>query len=534
MHRCLHLLEIVSLICQRIEKSSLPSFARVCKAFSDSALDVLWRHQDSLFNLLRCMPDGIWNEATDEEEDEENWSLNRPVLPSDWQRPLAYSRRVKWFTYDERKRPGRPLSFDFFESFRLCLPWKHLFPNIQTLTFNSCNEWSFQFMRIFLGPRLNRLTLGKPQSAAHLSLLPNIAMECPLLKTLEIQFFSKDKLDAKFSISALVVGLGRLESLSVPCLDNIVLEHVAQLPSLTSLTLQKQTALKSFPPSVSSNAILFPSLRSIDITAADNVDAIIPLLVLMAHAPMNDLTIDIPDKVPAKRIAALYSAIARYCPHSSLKDIMCGRGFGGSITIASSADTATYLMTGAQILPLTSLTNLTEVCLTPPLGFDLDDAIVADLAQAWPHLIHLGLFSTCYANYPSRVTLRGLLPLAQHCPHLRSLTLPLDATSETRWHQKLQSESNGEEPARRIQQISLGSLNVMHSPIGDSFLVAGFLSSVFPKLKVIYTDHVFHPFGEERADLTEVIALDEKWKAVEGVLPLLRRARGEERAWTCQ
>ncbi|KAK7044493.1 hypothetical protein R3P38DRAFT_166034 [Favolaschia claudopus] len=532
MHRCLHLLEIVSLICQRIEKSSLPSFAGVCKAFSDSALDVLWRHQDSLFNLLRCMPDGIWNEATDEEEDEENWSLNRPVLPSDWQRPLVYSRRVKSFTYDERKRPGRPLSSEFFESFRLCLPWQHLFPNIQALTFNSSNEWSFQFMRIFLGPRLNRLTLGKPQSAAHLSLLPNITMECPLLKTLEIELFSDEQLDAKFSVSALVIGLGRLESLTVPCLDNIVLEHVAQLPSLKSLTLRKQTTLRSFPSSVSSNATLFPSLRSVDIIAADDVDAIIPLLALMAHAPMNDLTIDIPDKVPANRIAALYSAIGRYCVHSSLKEIMYGHGFGGCIPIASSVDAATYLMNGAQILPLTSFTNFTEVYLTPPLGFDLDDAIIADLAQAWPHLSHLSLFSSCYVNYPSRVTLNGLLPLPRYCPHLRSLTLPLDAASEMRWPQKLHSESDGDEPGRRLQQRSLVSLNVMRSPITDSSPVAWFLSSVFPRLKSILTDYELQPAGGEgRADLIEVVALHEKWKAVEGVLPLLRRVRAEEQAW---
>lgn len=43
--------------------------------FRDPALDVLWRHQNTLMNLLRCMPEGIW----DESDEEGHWvSLESP------------------------------------------------------------------------------------------------------------------------------------------------------------------------------------------------------------------------------------------------------------------------------------------------------------------------------------------------------------------------------------------------------------------------------------------------------------------------
>ncbi|KAK7044476.1 hypothetical protein R3P38DRAFT_2878972 [Favolaschia claudopus] len=530
MHQCLRVVEIVSLICEQIEEGSLPSFARVCRAFVNPALDVLWSNQNSLGNILRCMPEGIWEEVLDEPE--VTWIMNRPVLPSDWERPLVHARRVRSFNYDGRCiEPGYPTSAEFLESLRLCWPWQQLFPNLQTLYFYSRREWTFQYVRLFLSPRIHDLFLARPQTAAHLSLLPTLAAECPLLRDLEIQYTDRG-FDFKGPVSALVTGLHRLESISLPCLDNVALAHIARLPGLKSLTLENQPAIGSFPAGTFSNDIIFPALQSLNITG-DDVETVIPLLALMTHARLRDLTIDLPEKVPAKRITALHSAIVRSCTnsHASLEQITYGQFSGGLTTVPTDADIASYLVEGAKILSLATFRNLSVVSITTPLGVNLDDTIVADLAQTWPHLSELSLLASSYVNHRSRITLQGLLPFAQHCPHLYSLSLPLDATSSA-WPQKLiASEADGS-AGRRVQQTSLLQMIVMRSPIADPLHVAGFLSSVFPKLNNILTDQ--HIRGDAGEAEVEAGVFYEKWSAVMATLPVLRSARTEERKWMCR
>jgi hypothetical protein len=274
----------------------------------------------------------------------------------------------------------------------------------------------------------------------------------------------------------------------------------------------------------------FSPVSSLNITGND-VNAVVPFLTLLTHAPIVELTIDIPDLTPAKRIAECYSAMARHCSqsHTSLGKLTIGHGWGSS-TSPTSADIATYHIHTPQFLPLLNFTNLTEVFLTPAVGFDLDDMAVTDLAQAWPHLRQLYLFPSVYLNLPSRITLTGLLPFAQHCPHLSHLKLALDASAAPKW---AQGHKAG---ATRVRQNRLRSLDVLRSPIGNPLLVAGFLSSVFPKLCSVFTDQdpmrQYPP--EALAEHAEAIALHTQWKTVQAALPVLRKARAEERFWTAR
>jgi hypothetical protein len=63
MHRALGIFELVELICAELRHhrlQSLYSLARVCRSFSDSALDSLWMQQNTLTNILTCMPADLW------------------------------------------------------------------------------------------------------------------------------------------------------------------------------------------------------------------------------------------------------------------------------------------------------------------------------------------------------------------------------------------------------------------------------------------------------------------------------------------
>ena len=49
-------------------RSPLNSLARSCRAFCAQALDVLWRYQNGLVNIIECMPDDLWEEVEVEDD----------------------------------------------------------------------------------------------------------------------------------------------------------------------------------------------------------------------------------------------------------------------------------------------------------------------------------------------------------------------------------------------------------------------------------------------------------------------------------
>ncbi|KAJ6494448.1 hypothetical protein C8R45DRAFT_1095368 [Mycena sanguinolenta] len=70
MHPPLDVSEIVCMIVSQLDCSSregraaLATLAR-CKIFHDHALDALWREQETIFNLIACMPADVWGIGPD-------------------------------------------------------------------------------------------------------------------------------------------------------------------------------------------------------------------------------------------------------------------------------------------------------------------------------------------------------------------------------------------------------------------------------------------------------------------------------------
>jgi hypothetical protein len=78
-------------------------------------------------------------------------------------------------------------------------------------------------------------------------------------------------------------------------------------------------------------------------------------------------------------------------------------------------------------------------------------------------------------NYPC-VTILGLVPLAQHCPELRTLSIRFDACSLP--HLVTDSPT--------VTSEALMELNVLTSPIVEPEGVAAFLFDIFPRAYVKY------------------------------------------------
>ncbi|KAJ7803572.1 hypothetical protein B0H14DRAFT_2887402 [Mycena olivaceomarginata] len=530
MHRSLRIPEIVSLICDKTlngaehyfrslnsdTSQTLAALARTCKAFQDPALDVLWRYQSTVMHVLDCMPGDIW-ELDDPESEEVR--LKRPVLPSDWERPLAYSRRVKSFKYDAAH--SYPDSAAFYEMLRMCLLPEPLFPNIESIEWDTSDAALFPHFCLFLGPRLTSLTLGLCQSTPHLSLLPTLAMQCPLLEEVSIAC-SKGLVGRCESVSFFVKELTHLKNLEVPCLDAAALEHIARLPNFDPLYLSDQTPVGPFltpsPSEVPSSALEELSMTLTDVSAATEV------LAQFRHCLLRRVAVTVPRNTPANAIAKCYTAVELNCHRKSLSSLSIEPEESAQDT-ADQAQIALYAIRGAHLLPLFMFRKLESVTIAGPVGLDLDDVAAADMARAWPRIMRLQLCASSFKHISPRMTLRALLAFAQFCPRLWMLELSLDATAVAEW------EAGNPEEERR-QQRHLTSLHVVDSPIGLPLIVAAFLSSVFPKLECITTERVFRPIGRPPPPETpETVALHGKWKAVEAALPVLRTVRAEERCW---
>ncbi|KAJ7626229.1 hypothetical protein B0H17DRAFT_963456 [Mycena rosella] len=70
MYRALEIPEIVDGIVAEVRdiftsrRADLVALARTCRAFQNPALDRIWRSQDTLSHLVRCLPRDLWDETT--------------------------------------------------------------------------------------------------------------------------------------------------------------------------------------------------------------------------------------------------------------------------------------------------------------------------------------------------------------------------------------------------------------------------------------------------------------------------------------
>ncbi|KAJ7358507.1 hypothetical protein DFH08DRAFT_735176, partial [Mycena albidolilacea] len=526
MHCSLCIPEIVSLIfyetldeaeqsltdhLNRDSAQTLAGLARTCKAFRDPALDLLWKSQCTVMNVLNCMPGDIWELLDD--TDAEEVRLKSPVLPSDWERPLIHSHRVRHFKY--QLSYSYPDSAAFYEMLRMCLPPEPLFPNIESLLWETSDAALLPHFRLFIGPRLTPPTAPTLQSASHLSLLPALATQCPLLQ--EVCILTSDGLPGRCeTVSFFVKQLTRLESLEVPCLDAVALDHLAKHPVLDFVHLDDQTPLSPVLGLPSQTEV--PSSCDIDMLTLTVTDAraATEVLARLHASPIRSLTIQFPKNTSTTALRRI--ATTRL---STLSIALLPRDI--TDTAADLEQIALYAVSGTHLFPLFTLTTLTSVTLAGPVGLDLDDATAAEIARAWPQIMSLDLAGSAFPHVPPRTTLCALLAFARLCPHLWRLSLPINARSVPKW-QKAQTAAEARPTQRRLR-----SLHVGESPVDTSLDVAAYLSSIFPRLERVSAGKEDPRDEPVRA---EVLAGRRKWKAVEAALPVLRKVRVEEKYWT--
>ncbi|KAJ7113132.1 hypothetical protein C8R44DRAFT_984931 [Mycena epipterygia] len=513
MHRALQTVEL-ELICAQVlvdkngldkhaSHSDLSRLARTSTIFFNPALNILWRHQGTIVNLLRCMPNDIWDITEARIKDPDGTPvlmdlkiiLRRPITVADWNRFLFYSHRVKSFDVDE---DSALKTLEVYDILNLYFPEEYLFPNLQKLEYWLLNiADSFDHVRLFLTPTLT--TLGMTiENVSHLPIFLTLAPKCTGLTHFSLGTPGISDMSIR-STSTFVCTLRRVESLVVAGLDHAALSHISRLPDLRSLWLmssENPIPFSQIPP----KSLHFPTLTALKCETMEHAPALLETLMkcsLVKFTLISRGRSVSPSKITTQQ---LYSALATHCSHSSLQKL----SVDGCVW-NQNAELDIYSVEGEILKPLFSFSNLIKVSLSHPAGFDLDDAVVGDMACAWPRIKSLLLSSDRSHRITPRVTLEGVYAFAKHCPRLQVLSMNFDATEVP---EIIINAGN------RVSQNSLVRFDVGYSHISTPRPVAEFLSTVFPALETI--DTLYQQFLQHTDE--QVVASHEGWKEVEAAL----------------
>ncbi|KAF7318573.1 hypothetical protein HMN09_00367600 [Mycena chlorophos] len=457
MHPCLEVPEIISEIVKYGSNATLAILAQTCRAISEPALDSLWRHIEGLYPLLRSFPVGLINWEPGRGFEEFRFAgLARGITAGDWERPLLYCSRVRSFSHQPLVVVGGHNELDLLY---LSLPAEVLFPRLRSLVLNvpyaKYGLAQTGYIRLLSGGGLQSLTLyGNTMS---LSLLPGLRKYFGAVTKLDLSLRLGHIADTDWTtISDVVRSLDSVKILHLPCAD------LRSLLYISSLTTLKHLHLALIPP-LGDTALSFPALESLDLSDG-------PVLALLqafngtrlralklSHSPT--------EPQPQADIDALYVLLGTSPSFRNVTTLSHENVHSFPIRERGQP----WILSGPSLLALRGCPRLRVLDISPPLGLDVDDSILTQFAKTHKALGILRLSGA------SRVTLGGVIALAEFCASLKTLEVTLDAS---------QIPPGG--PFLSIQQTSLTRFVPKHnSKIEDAFAVASLLSGLFPALESV-------------------------------------------------
>ncbi|KAJ7151854.1 hypothetical protein C8R43DRAFT_1127487 [Mycena crocata] len=482
MHPCLSIPELVDQLFSHFEPAdakTLAALARTCTMFHEPALDVLWRNQDTLMNLLRCMPPDLF--VAEVSGDGSILQLQRPIVPTDWERPLFYAHRIKSFILDD------PTQYfpHIFPAIASVIPTAgHIFPNLTSLDWSSHSEGfrnraqfeqDFTHIRLFLTPKLTSFRCRLDELDCHFRLLFLLPRACPALAHFSTDHLWNDYATPEFHtrLALFVSQLANLESISILSPDMGSLEHLGRMATLKHLDLRKlPRQLLTYP---TPEEPLFTGLRTITLTRVDFTLAA-KLVSMCSTNEFTETHLHFNSYETLPKFQDVITSIAAWRrSHSSLRSLSIAKCTRDEIS-RTMPPLGSYQIDITTVQNLFCFPNLLHLHLTASLGFSLDDAAVDQLARSWPHLETLKL---CSSRTYSRgviplTTLRSLCSLAQHCPHLFRVELAFDPSLIPTLP-----------PTSAIPHRNLRFLHASHSPDPETGPVAKFLVALFPELEEI-------------------------------------------------
>ncbi|KAH7909613.1 hypothetical protein BJ138DRAFT_208070 [Hygrophoropsis aurantiaca] len=400
MHRALTISEIVDEIFSYIVEPSLglagfgsrpgpPSvtgktlaaLAVTCRTFRDPALAVRWRRLSGLRPLIRLFPRNTWLHDTENDKDVE---LEFARLPSkeEWINFETYTSRIREITVGSGQFKGIIHFMATLSMKYLPHPSHHLFPKLQSLIWQSQETSQLSLVHLFLPPSLRSLHLGF-QDINRLgapTMLLLLEYQCIMLTHLSVKGLH---LGGSVNLAPVLQALKssscqQLQSLNLGLVDESILSHLAQLPTLKDLSVQLPDSIST---SIASNDG-FTSLRTLSFFARNVGDVF--LFLQSAQLSLKSIKIQLFENearstiLPLSSLQQLFSSISNGLCHSSLTQIEINH-WTGHRYLDITFDIAI-------LQPLLLFSNLKHLRLDSLFAFNWNDNTLTELVNAWPRL----------------------------------------------------------------------------------------------------------------------------------------------------
>ncbi|KAG2137871.1 uncharacterized protein EDB93DRAFT_754580 [Suillus bovinus] len=469
MHRALLIFEILLEIFKHVNatqdpialflpKISAPTYlaalARTCKTFYEPAMNELWAEIYGLNPLLGCVTRlyPIIYRAKRPSYKHPDFDDIEPLSANEARQFLRHAARVR----------SIHLEVAFNHHFRLLsvLPEKTcMFPRLQSL-FTASLPCPTRYLHLFLSPTLRRCVL-----CAIVSDLKLIVTRCTALEHLYLMSSGPTSSDTMSILSDSVRVCKRLVTLYFPPLDWAAWEHLSNLPTLFTVTVDMRSMVTS--PSNLDNISLGPFLNLTALSFRAQTAAYITSLMQHSEFPsLKDIVISF-CQFPWADAERFFYAISQFKACQTLEKIRITSWCSGGQDPDNSWTAITHLRRCPQLRVL----NLQ----CPYCCAHLDNNSLLEAMSCWPHIRSLELNDTKCRQ--ATITFRGLFAALRQCPHLDTLRMLIDAMN-------IDVDPTTEPSSSRHTSLQL--LDVRSAKVVDTEAVARIIFSMLPCVDKVY------------------------------------------------
>ncbi|KAK6971749.1 hypothetical protein R3P38DRAFT_3297837 [Favolaschia claudopus] len=527
MHPCLAIPEILELVVQSVGLErytvvlrrdherwtvdrALAALARTCKHFHEFAQNELWKDQDGILNLIRCMPKDLWEFEYDLWGHRTSLKWNREVRPTDWDRVSKNAARVQSLTIKDSRYPNLTTAYEMLSH---GVPGGWFLPNLQHLCWNDY-PGDLACINLFLGPRLTSIEFRKIHDDCCPTALETLAQTHPQLESVTVEgVTTRAKDEDRMRLRDFIRQLPHLQNLKVHYIDPDTFHRLGAESGLYGLTTSPLT-FRDFVGHADTDGTMFPDLQRLYIDSREckftheepEMEQLLHFLRVCNSPPLRFVSFPFMRNWNWNQLEEFYTLLARHrTARNTLEDLL--------VSFYGEKSQKWNPHPNDIFRPLLHCNNLVVLHIGVPAGYDLDDKTIADMASAWPRLRTLSFDS--YSNYEPKCTLMALYHIARNCQQLDWLALTFNASDVP----DIPVSSEG------LPQCALKTLDVGGSLIRNRFIgdVADFIDFSFNRITRIST----MVQGSHRKVQNTKRPKRKIWAKVEGELFWLRSCKDE-------
>ncbi|KAK7035837.1 hypothetical protein R3P38DRAFT_607377 [Favolaschia claudopus] len=432
-----HILELVRMILALADKQDVAACARVCSAWTEDALDIVWRELPSPLPLMRLVDESGLYPTMSWQTGQGQAIISSKPIP--WARIRKFTMRVKRMGFDCTPWKTQIASFALFKALSPDAP---LLPNLEEVVVFPSSEMRWvQLVAMFLHPGVRRLEIRHPEGDGpsyftYPDFFREFSERCPHLEYLTIHGCSTLTLyrvwrpEDPINLARYAGMFPGLVHLSAP---EAVVRHLENIPTtfpnlkrlieVTSLYPKPYVQLPRhhWEPHIANTRIetlaLSLTLACASTIITTNHPSHLRTLLLEAHMP----------RIDQQPLRQFLQALGGSCP--ALEDLTV-RWTGILSHLMHDPQLANTEIDATVFDPLAHCTLLSSLDITIPSSLTFNENGAAGLATILPNLqicrltfIPIGGPAVEQRTLPELGT---LVPFAQHCRRLQELSLVLD------------------------------------------------------------------------------------------------------------